>query len=586
MEIKMENSKNTLHRLFEFAKPCRGLLAKSVIFAVLGAGFGIVPYIAVSRIIIQICSGDYSLQPIIPMAVIALLGYLLQLCLSTVSTVQSHRAAFTVLKNIRTALTKKLSRAPMGFVLDTPSGKFKAMIVDTVEKLELPLAHMIPELTANIMIPVLMLIYFMFLDWRLALIALATFPIGMLCYMGMMKDYERRYARVIKAAKAMDATTVEYIGGIEVVKAFNQSSDSYRKYAEAVKESEASKSEWFKKTNPYYAAGIAIAPSSLIGVLPVGSFFYIDGSIGAGSFISCIILSLGLITPLIQALRYTDSLAMVDATVKEIGKLLDTEEMKRPEKRVRLDGEKIEFSGVSFSYKDTEVLHDISFTAYENEMTAFVGPSGSGKSTIARLIASFWNAGSGTVKIGGVDMQEIPLSQIMEHIAYVSQDNYLFHLSIRENIRIGKLDASNSEIENAAKKAACHDFIMSLPNGYDTVVGDSGSNLSGGEKQRIAIARAMIKNSPVVILDEATAFTDPENESVIQNSISELVEGKTLIVIAHRLSTITSADKIIVMNEGNIEAEGKHAELIENCSLYRELWNAHINTLDMKEVSV
>lgn len=586
MEIKMENSKNTLHRLFEFAKPCRGLLAESVIFAVLGAGFGIVPYIAVSRIIIQICSGDYSLQPIIPMAVIALLGYLLQLCLSTVSTVQSHRAAFTVLKNIRTALTKKLSRAPMGFVLDTPSGKFKAMIVDTVEKLELPLAHMIPELTANIMIPVLMLIYFMFLDWRLALIALATFPIGMLCYMGMMKDYERCYARVIKAAKAMDATTVEYIGGIEVVKAFNQSSDSYRKYAEAVKESEASKSEWFKKTNPYYAAGIAIAPSSLIGVLPVGSFFYIDGSIGAGSFISCIILSLGLITPLIQALRYTDSLAMVDATVKEIGKLLDTEEMKRPEKRVRLDGEKIEFSGVSFSYKDTEVLHDISFTAYENEMTAFVGPSGSGKSTIARLIASFWNAGSGTVKIGDVDMQEIPLSQIMEHIAYVSQDNYLFHLSIRENIRIGKLDASNSEIENAAKKAACHDFIMSLPNGYDTVVGDSGSNLSGGEKQRIAIARAMIKNSPVVILDEATAFTDPENESVIQNSISELVEGKTLIVIAHRLSTITSADKIIVMNEGNIEAEGKHAELIENCSLYRELWNAHINTLDMKEVSV
>lgn len=426
---------------------------RSVIFAVLGAGFGIVPYIAVSRIIIQICSGDYSLQPIIPMAVIALLGYLLQLCLSTVSTVQSHRAAFTVLKNIRTALTKKLSRAPMGFVLDTPSGKFKAMIVDTVEKLELPLAHMIPELTANIMIPVLMLIYFMFLDWRLALIALATFPIGMLCYMGMMKDYERRYARVIKAAKAMDATTVEYIGGIEVVKAFNQSSDSYRKYAEAVKESEASKSEWFKKTNPYYAAGIAIAPSSLIGVLPVGSFFYIDGSIGAGSFISCIILSLGLITPLIQALRYTDSLAMVDATVKEIGKLLDTEEMKRPKERVRLDGEKIEFSGVSFSYKDTEVLHDISFTAYENEMTAFVGPSGSGKSTIARLIASFWNAGSGTVKIGGIDMQKIPLSQTMEHIAYVSQDNYLFHLSIRENIRIGKLDASNSEIENAAKKS-------------------------------------------------------------------------------------------------------------------------------------
>ena len=525
------------------------------------------------------------MKSIMPMAVIALLGYLLQLGLSTVSTVRSHKAAFTILKNIRTALTKKLSRVPMGFVLDTPSGKFKTMLVDTVEKLELPLAHMIPELTANIMIPVLMLIYFMFLDWRLALIALATFPVGMLCYMGMMKDYEKRYDRVIKAAKAMDAATVEYIGGIEVVKAFNQSSDSYRKYAEAVKENENSKSEWFKKTNPYYAAGIAIAPSSLIGVLPVGSLFYIGGSISAGSFISCIILSLGLIAPLIQALRYTDSLAMVDATVKEIGSLLDTEEMERPEKRVQLKGEKIEFSNVSFSYKDTEVLHSISFEANENEMTALVGPSGSGKSTVARLIASFWNAGSGTVKIGGVDVQNIPLSQIMEHIAYVSQDNYLFHLSIRENIRIGKPDATNSEIENAAKKAACHDFITSLPNGYDTVAGDSGSNLSGGEKQRIAIARAILKDSPVVILDEATAFTDPENESIIQHSISELVAGKTLIVIAHRLSTITSADKIIVMNAGNIEAEGKHEELTQNCVLYRELWNTHISTLDMKEVS-
>jgi len=405
-------NKNTLYRLFEFTESCKGLLLSSVIFAVLGEGFEIVPYIAVSHTIIQICAGDYSLKSIILMAVIALLGYLLQLGLSTVSTVRSHRAAFTVLKNIRTALTKKLSRVPMGFVLDTPSGKFKIMLVDTVEKLELPLAHMIPELTANIMIPILMLIYFMFLDWRLALIALATFPVGMLCYMGMMKDYEKRYDRVIKAAKAMDAATVEYIGGIEVVKAFNQSSDSYRKYAESVKENENSKSEWFKKTNPYYAAGIAIAPSSLIGVLPVGSLFYINRSISAGSFISCIILSLGLIAPLIQALRYTDSLAMVDATVKEIGSILDAEEMECPEKRVQLKGEKIEFSDVSFSYKDTEILHGISFEANENEMTALVGPSGSGKSTAARLIASFWNAGSGTVKIGGVDVQNIPLSQI------------------------------------------------------------------------------------------------------------------------------------------------------------------------------
>ena len=580
------NQKNALQYLLELAKPCKGLLISSVIFSVLGAATGIVPYLAVSRLIIRICAQNYTLQAIFVTALIALGGYLGQLCLSTLSTIRSHRAAFTVLKNIRMQLTAKLSRVPMGFILDTPSGKFKTMLVDTVEKLELPLAHIIPELTANLLIPFLMLVYFFYLDWRLALTAFATFPLGLICYMGMMKDYEKRYAKVLTASKNMDAATVEYIGGIEVIKAFNQSTVSYRKYTEAIAESENSNAEWFKKTNPYYAAGIAIAPSSLLGVLPLGCRFFIHGSISAGSFISCIILSLGLIAPLIQALRYTDSLAMVDSTVKEIAKLLEAEEMNRPKNTVPIKENTIAFSHVSFSYSDTEVLHDISFQAVPNGMTAFVGPSGSGKSTIARLIASFWEASNGSVMIGGCDVRNIPLSQVMERVGYVSQDNYLFHLSIRENIRIGKPDATDAEIEQAAKKASCHDFISALPQGYDTVAGDGGNNLSGGEKQRIAIARAILKDSPIIVLDEATAFTDPENEAVIQRSIGELVAGKTLIVIAHRLSTITMADKIIVMNHGRIEAEGSHQALLESCELYRSLWNAHISVSDKKEEAV
>ena len=575
--------KTALHYLLELAKPCKRLLVTSVIFAVLGAAAGIVPYFAVSRLIIRICARDYTLQAIFVTALIALAGYLGQLCLSTLSTIRSHRAAFTVLRNIRMQLTAKLSRVPMGFILDTPSGKFKTMLVDTVEKLELPLAHIIPELTANLLIPFLMLVYFFYLDWRLALTAFATFPLGLICYMGMMKDYEKRYAKVLTASKNMDAATVEYIGGIEVIKAFNQSTVSYRKYTEAIAENENAKAEWFKKTNPYYAAGIAIAPSSLLGVLPLGCWFFIHGSISAGSFISCIILSLGLIAPLIQALRYTDSLAMVDSTVKEIAKLLEAEEMNRPKNGVPIKENTIAFSHVSFAYSDTEVLHDISFQAVPNGMTAFVGPSGSGKSTIARLIASFWEASNGSVMIGGCDVRNIPLSQVMERVGYVSQDNYLFHLSIRENIRIGKPDATDAEIEQAAKKASCHDFISALPQGYDTVAGDGGNNLSGGEKQRIAIARAILKDSPIIVLDEATAFTDPENEAVIQRSIGELVAGKTLIVIAHRLSTITMADKIIVMNHGCIEAEGSHQSLLESCELYRTLWNAHISVSDKKE---
>ncbi|WP_147625155.1 ABC transporter ATP-binding protein [Treponema denticola] len=580
------NQKNALQYLFGLAKPCKSLLISSVIFAVLGAASGIVPYLAVSRLIIRICAQNYTLQAIFVTALIALAGYLGQLCLSTLSTIRSHRAAFTVLKNIRMQLTAKLSRVPMGFILDTPSGKFKTMLVDTVEKLELPLAHIIPELTANLLIPFLMLVYFFYLDWRLALTAFATFPLGLICYMGMMKDYKKRYAKVLTASKNTDAATVEYIGGIEVIKAFNQSTVSYRKYTEAIAESENANAEWFKKTNPYYAAGIAIAPSSLLGVLPLGCWFFIHGSISAGSFISCIILSLGLIAPLIQALRYTDSLAMVDSTVKEIAKLLEAEEMNRPKNTVPIKENTIAFSHVSFSYSDTEVLHDISFQAVPNGMTAFVGPSGSGKSTVARLIASFWEASTGSVMIGGCDVRNIPLSQVMERVGYVSQDNYLFHLSIRENIRIGKPDATDAEIEQAAKKASCHDFISALPQGYDTVAGDGGNNLSGGEKQRIAIARAILKDSPIIVLDEATAFTDPENEAVIQRSIGELVAGKTLIVIAHRLSTITMADKIIVMNHGRIEAEGEHQSLLESCELYRTLWNAHISVSDKKEEAV
>ena len=580
----MKRSENgTIQRLLEFAKPCGGLLSSSVALAVLGAFCGIVPYIAVAQLIAELIDGSVSLSGALFLALAALLGYLGSLWLNTLSTMRSHRAAFTVLKHIRKTIADKLARVPMGTILDTPSGKYKTMLVDTVEKLELPLAHMVPELTANILIPVLMLVYLFVLDWRIALISLATIPVGLFCYMGMMTDYEARYSRVLAANKNMDAAMVEYIGGIQVIKTFRQDEVSYRKYAEAVKESERSKSDWFRKTNGFYVAGMAIMPTCLLGVLPMGSWLYMNGRLEAGTLIACVILALGLVKPLIQALQYTDSLAMVDATVQEIGALLDLEEMDRPKKRVPLHGCEVAFQDVCFRYHEKEVLHRISFSCVNGGMTAVVGPSGSGKSTIARLIASFWEAESGAVTLGGVDVRNIPLSQVMETVSYVSQDNFLFHLSIRENIRFGKPGATDEEVIAAAKKASCHDFILSLPQGYDTLAGDGGSHLSGGERQRIAVARAILKNSPVVVLDEATAFADPENEAVIQASIAELVAGKTLIVIAHRLSTIVAADKILVIDKGTVSAEGSHAELLEKSPLYQALWLAHIGTRDQGE---
>ena len=583
----MEQKKNNVLRwILRFAGQCRGRLTASVLLAVLGSACGVVPYLAVTQIIIRILGKNYELAPIGLLALSALLGYLGGTWLNAASTMLSHRSAFTILKNIRTELTAKLSRVPMGTILDTPSGKFKTLLVDTVEKLELPLAHMIPELTANILIPVLMLLYMFVLDWRIALISLITIPIGLICYMGMMKDYEKRYSRVLTAGKNMDAAIVEYIGGIEVIKAFNQSSSSYGKYADAVKENEAAKATWFKQTNGFYVAGISIMPSCLLGVLPLGAWLFQSGSLTAPVFIACIILALGLVKPLIQALQYTDSLAMVDSTVQEIAGMLEEKEMKRPLEPAPLENGNISFREVSFGYGDTEVLHRISFDAAPCGMTAIVGSSGSGKSTVARLIASFWEADSGEVQIGGVDVRRLPLKQVMDMVSYVSQDNFLFHLFVKENIRMGRPGASDEEVTAAAKQASCHDFISALPQGYDTLAGEGGSNLSGGERQRVAIARAILKNSPVVILDEATAFTDPENEAVIQASINELVRGKTLIVIAHRLSTITAADKILVMDNGRIKAEGTHDALLKDCPLYRELWEAHISAKDTKEAAV
>ena len=581
-----------------FARPCKGMLAGSVVLAVLGALCGMVPYIAASRGIIMVCSEDYDFGGFALLAGIALAGYLGQVWLGTFSTMKSHEAAFTILGNIRTAITGKLSRVPMGTILDTPSGTFKTIAVDTVEKLELPLAHMVPELTANTLIPAMMLAYLFVLDWRIALISLATIPVGVFCYMGMLKDYERRYKRVLTAGKRMDAATVEYIGGIEVVKTFNQGDRSYKKYADAVAENRASKETWFRQTNGYYVVGLSILTATLTGVLPLGSWLFMNGSIEAGTFITCIVLALGLVKPLIQALQYTDSLAMVDSTVKEVKALLDLPELSRPDEKAPLVDTHVSFEDVTFRYEGapsgdgegdgserdgTEVLHGVSFDCPKGGMTAIVGPSGSGKSTIARLIASFWEAERGFVRIGGVDVRKMPLSQVMELVSYVSQDNFLFHLSVRENIRIGKPDATDAEVEDAARKASCHDFILSLPKGYDTLAGDAGSHLSGGERQRIAIARAILKNSPIVVLDEATAFTDPENEAAIQASIAKLVAGKTLIVIAHRLSTIVDADKILVIDRGRVAAEGTHEELVAESPLYGQLWNAHVASRDTAE---
>lgn len=378
----------------------------------------------------------------------------------------------------------------------------------------------------------------------------------------------------------MSATTVEYIGGIEVIKAFNQSAASYGKFTQAVRQSADLMLDWMKSTQGYSALMMTIWPAVLIGVLPIGCVFYRNGSLTAPDFITIAILSLGIVGPLVAAIFLTDDFSKIATITGEIGAVLSELDLKRPAQRKELHGLDIDLRNVTFAYKDKQVLNGVTLNIRQGTTTALVGPSGSGKSTIAKLIASYWDAGGGSITIGGEDVKNLPPEQVMDLIGYVSQDNFLFNVSVRENIRMGRPEATDEEVEAVAKAAGCHEFIMGLDHGYDTVVGGAGGHLSGGERQRVAIARAMMKNAPIVILDEATSYTDPENEAVLQDAIGRLTRGKTLIVIAHRLSTITDADQIAVVEQGKILDAGTHDELLKRCPLYAQMWAAHTQAKD------
>lgn len=562
-------------RLMTFIRPHRSGFALSVVLAIISVASGLVPYFAVAEIVNLLISGEMDFSVYLQWGLIGLIAYFARSVFHGLSTRCSHEATFRVLSEMRRTIAEKLTRVPMGYLTATPSGRLKTTMVERIEQMEVPLAHIIPEMTANLLVPVALVVYLFVLDWRMALASLATIPLGMLCYMAQMKEYPKKYAAVMQANKHMNATTVEYVGGIEVIKAFNQSAASYEKFTDAVRQNTRLMLEWMKSTQGYSALMMTLWPAVLIAVLPVGCLLYQNGSLSASDFITIAILSLGIIGPLVAAIFLTDDFSKIATITGEIAAVLEEPELDRPKAQKKLEGHDISLQDVHFAYKDVQVLNGVSLDIKAGMRTALVGPSGSGKSTIAKLIASYWDVSSGRITIGGIDVKTLPPEQVMDLIGYVSQDNFLFNVSVRENIRMGRPEATDEDVEAVAKAAGCHDFIMSLTHGYDTIVGGAGGHLSGGERQRVAIARAMMKNAPIVILDEATSYTDPENEVILQESIGRLTRGKTLIVIAHRLSTITEADQIAVVDDGRIVAVGKHAELVQCCPLYAQMWAAH-----------
>ena len=583
-----QQKENWVKILFSFAGPCRGKMTLSVFCAILSVAGGFVPFWAVYEILLLFINQTVTLNDIMLWCLVGVGGYLIRVICFGISTILAHISAYTILEGIRLKMANRLMRAPLGEVMGRRIGYLKNIIMDKVEDLEPPLAHMIPELTSNLLLPLAIFIWMLVIDWRLGLAVLIAPVLAMLPMFFLMRNYNSQYAAYMEANNSVNNVIIEYVEGIEVVKAFNQSTSSYEKFVGAVKSFQDFTLAWFKSTWKTMNLMMAIMPTTLLGVLPIGLLLAQSGSITPAELAMGVILSLSIVGPLMKATTFINEAKSMEYAVESANELLNLPILPDSGKIVPITHTDITLQDVSFSYDGTDqnkVLHDISLKMPQGSFTALVGPSGSGKSTIARLIASLWDVKDGEIDLGGVDIRTLPLAECTKRIAYVSQDNYLFDLSVMDNIRMGRKGATDAEVIDAAKKCGCHEFIMGLENGYQTVCGASGGHLSGGERQRISIARAMLKDAPIVILDEATSYTDPENEAVIQSALGRLVRGKTLLVIAHRLSTIADADQIIVVNQGKIEATGTQAELLASCPLYQTMWEAHISVKDDGEVA-
>ena len=565
--------------LLSFASECKGKLSASVLCAVFSVAGGLAPYLGIYQIIKRFIEKNADWHAVLIWSGFCIAGYLIKIVCYGISTSLSHTAAYTILESIRKKIADRLMCAPLGTVQSRSIGNIKNIIVDRVESIEPPLAHLIPELSSNLLLSLAVIVVLFLIDWRMGLAALATVPLAAVPILIGMKSYDKQYANYIAANDKVNSVIVEYVEGIEVVKTFNQTTDSYGKFVGAVNSFKDSTMGWFQSTWKEMNLGLSILPTTLLGTLPVGIVLYLNETLSTQELTLCLLLALGIVGPMLKVMQFIEEIKGMAFAVKDAYEMLHLSELSEEAVRAAIRNTDVRMKNVSFSYtgeQNNSVLKNINLDLREGSFTALVGPSGGGKSTIAKLLARFWDVSGGSIEIGGKDIRQIPLKQLSELISFVSQDNFLFDCSLKENIRVGRPSATDAEVLKAAEAAQCNEFVARLDMGWDTSAGDAGKLLSGGERQRISIARAILKNAPIIILDEATAFTDPENEDKLQRSIMALSKGKTLLVIAHRLSTIQNADQIVVLQKGNIVDIGTQQDLLNRCSLYRSMWTAHV----------
>lgn len=568
-------------KILDYAKEYRAKIYLAFFLILLSGIVGVVPFFLTYDIIIKFIEGTNMTKSYLLIIsgcitlALSLKGYLYFKGLDF-----SHEAAFDTLMGMRIKFIEKMRKLPLGKIHEKGVGSYKKNLVEDTDSVEALLAHMIPEGIPFVLVPIFTYIVIFIVDWRLGLLSLGSIAFGIIPMTILMKKGIAKMGTYYKSGEKMNSTIVEYITGMEVIKIFGRTTDSYKLYKDSVKGYKKFTLEWFEECWTYMAMYGAILPCTVILLLPVGIFMYLNGSLELSKLIFSLLLSMSIGVPLVRMLEFFPLIPQLDYKIKELENIFEGDELKTGTKDIDINRYDVEFKDVTFAYEKEEVIKGVSFLAKQNTLTAIVGESGSGKSTLVKLLVHYWDIKQGKISINGININEFSIEKLMELISYVSQDNFLFNTTIMENIRIGKPDATDQEVKNAAKLAQCHDFIMDMEKGYGTNVGDTGDKLSGGQKQRITIARAILKDSPIIIMDEATAFTDPENEDKIQEALSKLIVGKTVLVIAHRLSTIVDADNIIVMDRGQVSKEGTHEELLRKSEKYKLLWESHLKALD------
>ena len=570
--------------MWELAFTKKALTITACFLSVISVLVSFVPFVAIYYIIRELAFNINNIAGldttyIVKLGCLAGGSAVAAILINFIALMCSHFAAFKTLYLLKINFTNHLASLPMGFHTENSTGKIRKIVDENIEKIEGFIAHQLPDIVGATAAPVAILGILAFFDWRLGIATLVPIIILFMLqstYMG--KNSEVFIKRYQDALEDMNNSSVEYVRGISVVKAFSQTIYSFRKFHKSIKDYGDFALSYTKSLRTPYVLFLVILNNLYIALVPV--VIWIGGGVkDYPKFVMAVlfylIFSVALTAPFMKLIFVSQQGRQIADGIARMDKMLEVSPLPEAKNPKTVQNYDINFEKVSFSYDETEALHDVSLIAKQNEITALVGPSGSGKSTIAHLIPRFYDVDAGSIKIGGVDIREMESDYLMSIVSFVFQDVFLFQQSILDNIKIGNKDASREAVIAAAKAAQCHEFIEKLPSGYDTVIGTNNIHLSGGEKQRLVIARAILKDAPIIVLDEATAFADPENEQKIQMAFEELMKNKTVIIIAHRLSTVRSASRIIVTDEGRVVECGKHEELIATKGRYSQMWKQY-----------